>query len=82
MEKGVRHYPRMAGETKIEPSDVPRTLSVVLTMWQRVHLPTRAQVEQAARTRLSVESADLERIPRVDQQAGIPSYSPRKKSGV
>lgn len=32
VEKGVRHYPRMAGETKIEPSDIPRTLRVVLTM--------------------------------------------------
>jgi dolichol-phosphate mannosyltransferase len=67
VEKGVRHYPRIAGETKIEPSDVPRTLRVVLQMWQRIHLPTRAQVEQAARTRAAVLSADVERIPEAER---------------
>jgi glycosyltransferase involved in cell wall biosynthesis len=62
-EKGVRHYPRMAGETKIEPSDVPRTLKVVLQMWQRIHLPTRRQVEAAARARAAARVAGVERVP-------------------
>lgn len=69
VEKGVRHYPRMAGETKIEPSDIPRTLRVVLQMWQRIHLPTRGQVEEAARTRTAVLDADVERFP--DTRRGL-----------
>jgi glycosyltransferase involved in cell wall biosynthesis len=63
VEKGVRHYPRMAGETKIEPSDVPRTLRVILRMWQRIHVPTRRQIEAAARARREVMRSDVERIP-------------------
>lgn len=63
VEKGVRHYPRMAGETKIEPSDIPRTLRAVLTMWQRIHLPTRRQVEAAARERSEARDVDVERVP-------------------
>jgi glycosyltransferase involved in cell wall biosynthesis len=62
-EKGVRHYPRTAGETTVQPSDVLRTLRVVFTMWQRIHLPTRRQVEEAARTRAAVTSATVEYIP-------------------
>jgi glycosyltransferase involved in cell wall biosynthesis len=62
-EKGVRHYPRTAGETTVQPSDVIRTLKVVLKMWQRINLPTRAQIEEAARIRAAVTSADLEVVP-------------------
>ena len=62
-EKGVRHYPRMAGETKIEPSDIPRTLKVVFQMCQRIHLPTRRQVEAAARARTDARGAGVEKIP-------------------
>jgi glycosyltransferase involved in cell wall biosynthesis len=62
-EKGVRHYPRAAGETKVEPSDVIRTLRVLATMWRRIHAPSRRQVEEAARIRLEVEAADLEWLP-------------------
>lgn len=42
-EVGVRHFPRRAGRTTVRPSDVPRTLRVVLRMWFRIHFPKRDQ---------------------------------------
>ena len=42
-QKGVRHYPRIAGETSVRPSDVWRTLRTIAHMWRRIYLPTRAQ---------------------------------------
>ncbi|UGS37862.1 glycosyltransferase family 2 protein [Capillimicrobium parvum] len=52
-EKGVRHYPRTAGETTVQASDVPRTLRTIATMWRRIHVPSRADRElmEAARNR-------------------------------
>jgi glycosyltransferase involved in cell wall biosynthesis len=47
-EKGVRHYPRTAGETTVQASDVPRTLRTVGRMWQRIYFPSRAQREAIA----------------------------------
>jgi dolichol-phosphate mannosyltransferase len=52
VQKGVRHYPRTAGETTVRPSDVPRTLREVARMWQRIYFPTRDQrAEHAERER-------------------------------
>lgn len=48
-EKGVRHYPRVAGETKVEPGDVLRTLRTIGRMWRRIYLPTSGQREEADR---------------------------------
>lgn len=48
IEKGVRHYPRMAGDTTVHPSDVSRTLREIARMWQRIYFPRRVQVEQSA----------------------------------
>jgi glycosyltransferase involved in cell wall biosynthesis len=62
-EKGVRHYPRTAGETTVQPSDIPRTLRVVFQMWRRIHFPTRQQVDEVAKIRALVSSADVERAP-------------------
>lgn len=45
-EKGVRHYPRTAGETSVRPSDIPRTLATVFTMWRRIHFPTRREMDR------------------------------------
>jgi glycosyltransferase involved in cell wall biosynthesis len=36
MEKGVKHYPRRAGESSLRPSHVPRTLGTVFRMWWRI----------------------------------------------
>ena len=44
VEKGVRHYPRMAGETTVRPSDVPHTLREVGRMWRRIYFPNRRQL--------------------------------------
>ena len=63
VEKGVRHYPRMAGETKIEPSDIPRTLRVVFQMWRRIHVPTRAQIDAASRMRTEALQQSVEWLP-------------------
>ncbi len=73
VEKGVRHYPRVAGETKIEPSDVPRTLRVVLGMWQRIHVPTRRQIEAAAQARADVLGAEVEHLPERARAASVAS---------
>ncbi len=45
-EKGVRHYPRTAGQTSVRPSDIPRTLATVFRMWRRVYFPTRKEMDQ------------------------------------
>jgi dolichol-phosphate mannosyltransferase len=46
-EKGVRHYPRTAGETSVRPSDIPRTIATIFKMWRRVYFPTRKEMDQA-----------------------------------
>jgi dolichol-phosphate mannosyltransferase len=71
-EKGVRHYPRTAGETTVQPSDVPRTLKVVFQMWQRIHHPTRSQVDEAMRQRDAVALSSVECVPR---SAGLDARS-------
>ena len=63
VEKGVRHYARVAGETSVRASDVPRTLRTIARMWQRIHRPSPAQVEAAERTRAAVEAAAVEVVP-------------------
>jgi glycosyltransferase involved in cell wall biosynthesis len=45
-EKGVRHYPRTAGETTVRPSDIPRTVRTLARMWQRIYLPTHHQLDE------------------------------------
>lgn len=57
-EVGVRHYPRRKGRTTVQPSDVPRTLRVVMSMWIRIHYPNRqrhsdlAESQEAEQRRL------------------------------
>jgi glycosyltransferase involved in cell wall biosynthesis len=45
-QKGVRHYPRTAGETSVRPSDIPRTLATVFRMWRRIYFPTRGEMDR------------------------------------
>jgi glycosyltransferase involved in cell wall biosynthesis len=47
LQKGVRHYPRVAGETTVRPSDIPRTLREIARMWRRIYLPSREQLRQS-----------------------------------
>ncbi len=49
LQKGVKHYPRRAGESSVRASHIPRTLLVVAQMWLRMYLPVlvgrREQIE-------------------------------------
>jgi glycosyltransferase involved in cell wall biosynthesis len=60
VEKGVRHYPRMAGETSVQPSDVSRTLKTIGRMWRRIYFPSRRQLEEATAERERLDSAAVE----------------------
>jgi hypothetical protein len=62
-EKGVRHYPRTAGETKVQASDVGRTLREIARMWRRIYLPRRRDDGAAA-------AAQAEAIEVVPARAG------------
>jgi dolichol-phosphate mannosyltransferase len=48
VEKGVRHFPRAAGETTVSAGDIPRTLRTIAIMWKRIYLPSRADIERIA----------------------------------
>lgn len=45
-QKGVRHYPRLAGQTTVRASDIPHTVMTVLRMWRRIYFPTKAMLEE------------------------------------
>jgi glycosyltransferase involved in cell wall biosynthesis len=62
-EKGVRHYPRVAGETSVNAGDIPRTLRTVALMWQRIHYPTRRQVEETAEIERGLAEGAVEAVP-------------------
>lgn len=47
LEKGVRHYPRTAGETTVRASHIPRTLVTVARIWAQIHLPGRDRKPQS-----------------------------------
>src|SRR6202022_4442937 len=42
LQKGVKHYPRRAGESSVRASHIPSTLLVVALMWLRIYLPALA----------------------------------------
>jgi glycosyltransferase involved in cell wall biosynthesis len=67
VEKGVRHYPRSAGETTVSSSDIPNTLRVVFQMWLRIHRPTRSQLYAAAVRRDEAALLDIEFMPAGNQ---------------
>ena len=50
-EKGVRHFPRVAGETTVAAGDVVRTLRTIARMWRRIYMPSadlRRETDQIA----------------------------------
>jgi glycosyltransferase involved in cell wall biosynthesis len=63
IEKGVRHYPRTAGETTVRVSDVPRTLKTVGRMWQRVYFPRAHQAEALRERRRELAAQTYESEP-------------------
>jgi glycosyltransferase involved in cell wall biosynthesis len=52
-EKGVRHYPRISGETTVRASDIPHTLATVFSMWRRIYFPTRKEMDRLHSDKLS-----------------------------
>jgi glycosyltransferase involved in cell wall biosynthesis len=62
-EKGVRHYPRAAGETTVHPSDIPRTLRTIGAMWRRIHMPRRREMEEIALVHAELDESTVEAIP-------------------
>jgi hypothetical protein len=62
-EKGVRHYPRAAGETTVHPSDIPRTLRTIAQMWRRINLPRTQEMKQMAAMREEIDEAIVEAVP-------------------
>lgn len=62
-EKGVRHYPRLAGETTVVPGDAPRTLLEIARMWQRIYIPTRRQLEEVKAVQEAMADSVIEAVP-------------------
>jgi len=58
-QKGVRHYPRIAGETTVSPSDIPRTLRTVARMWRRIYFPTREDRKEVEARRAEVVAREV-----------------------
>jgi glycosyltransferase involved in cell wall biosynthesis len=63
VEKGVRHYPRIAGETSVNAGDIPRTLRTITRMWQRIHYPTKRQIEATAEIERELADSAVEAVP-------------------
>jgi glycosyltransferase involved in cell wall biosynthesis len=62
-QKGVRHYPRVAGETTVRPSDIPRTLRTIGRMWRRIQLPTKVQLEEGRQANERLLAVSCELVP-------------------
>lgn len=54
VEKGVRHYPRLHGETTVHRSDVGRTLRELARIWRGTYLPRQRPASRAAEPALEV----------------------------
>jgi len=71
LQKGVKHYPRRAGESSVRASDIPRTLLVVAQMWLRMYLPVlvgrREQIEPVCPRR----SAGQDIVPQQAPTLGV-----------
>jgi glycosyltransferase involved in cell wall biosynthesis len=63
LEKGVRHYPRVAGETTVRASDIPETLRRIAIMWKRIHFPGRRHLEALAASTAPARSVGDEVLP-------------------
>lgn len=58
-QKGVRHYPRPAGETTVTPGDIPQTLRTVVRMWRRIYFPSRDHRERRVERRHVVIAREI-----------------------
>ena len=67
LEKGVRHYPRMAGETTVRPSDIPETLKRIALMWKRIYYPGRPHLERLANWEAHEPEIGTEVLPETNE---------------
>lgn len=63
LEKGVRHYPRSAGETTVRASHIPETLRRIAVMWRRIYFPSRSHLEALAEAQEAWNSSVVELEP-------------------
>lgn len=63
-QKGVRHYPRIAGETTVQPGDIGRTLRTVAIMWRRIYFPSVAHRREAESIAREIVATDETAAPR------------------
>ena len=71
LEKGVRHYPREAGETTVRPSHIPHTLKRIALMVKGVHFPGQERLRATREREIELASAVRE-YPAPRATAGAP----------
>lgn len=49
IQKGVRHYPRIAGRSTVSPTDVPRTFLALMKLWVKLRLLSTGKPKLAPR---------------------------------
>ena len=68
LQKGVKHYPRRAGESSIRASHIFSTLRTVARMWLRIYVPAlvgrRERIEPVCPRRLTGQDIVREQTPR------------------
>ena len=68
LQKGVKHYPRRAGESSIRASHIFSTLRTVARMWLRIYVPAlvgrRERIEPVCPRRLTGHDIVREQTPR------------------
>jgi dolichol-phosphate mannosyltransferase len=83
LQKGVKHYPRRAGESSVRASHIPSTLLVVALMWLRIYLPAlvgrREQVEPVCPRRVAGQNIVRQSTPR--SNAAHDPVEPREAHG-
>jgi glycosyltransferase involved in cell wall biosynthesis len=64
LEKGVRHYPRQAGETTVHASHILRTLRRIAGMWVRIYLPQARRLDPDTRRESGESEIGVEVLPK------------------
>jgi glycosyltransferase involved in cell wall biosynthesis len=70
LEKGVRHYPRAAGETTVRPSDIPETLRRIALMWKRIYFPGQDHLRRVASADAAEYAPGAEVTPQTELAGG------------
>jgi glycosyltransferase involved in cell wall biosynthesis len=68
LQKGVKHFPRRAGESNVRASHIPSTLRTVARMWLHIYLPAlvgrRERIEPVCPRRLAGQDIARQQTPR------------------